>query len=76
MVSKQNWSQSLPTAKSICLESGFIIFKLIEGTLAHSDVRVEVLMDDMVFPSYTSSKARSKHTQFGESKRDLCRLSR
>ena len=55
-------------------DSGLIIFKLIEGTLAHSDVRVEVLMDDMVFPSYSSSKARSKHTQFGESKRDLCNL--
>lgn len=55
-------------------DSGLIIFKLIEGTLAHSDVRVEVLMDDMVFPSYSSSKARSKHTQFGESKRDLSRI--
>ena len=49
-------------------ESGLIIFKLIEGTLAHSNVFVEVLMDDMAFPSYVSSKAKSKQTQFGESK--------
>ena len=47
-------------------ESGLIIFKLIEGTFAHSNVRVEVVMDDMVFPSYSSSKTRSRHTQFGE----------
>ena len=47
-------------------ESGLIIFKLIEGTLAHSNVRIEVIMDDMVFPSFSSSKARSRHTQFGE----------
>ena len=45
-----------------------MIFKLIEGTLAHSDVRVEVLMDDYVFPAYSSSKVRSRQTQFGESK--------
>ncbi len=52
---------------SPAVESGLLIFKLIEGTLAHSDVRVEVVMDDMVFPSYISSKARSRSTQFGES---------
>lgn len=49
-------------------ESGLLIFHLIEGTLASSDVLVEVLMDDMVFPSYSSAKARAKHTQFGESR--------
>ncbi|KAL9099720.1 MAG: hypothetical protein Q9163_004819 [Psora crenata] len=47
-------------------ESGLLIFRLIEGTLAHTNVRVEVVMDDMVFPSYSSSKVRSRHTQFGE----------
>lgn len=49
-------------------ESGLLIFKLIEADLARSNVRVEVIMDDMVFPSYVSSKATSRHTQFGESK--------
>ncbi|KAJ9636342.1 Tricalbin-2 [Coniosporium tulheliwenetii] len=48
------------------LESGIIIFKLIDGDLAHTDCHLEVLMDDMVFPSYTSSKVRSKHTTFNE----------
>lgn len=47
-------------------ESGLLIFKLIEGTLAHSDVRVEVVMDDMAFPSFSSAKVKSKQTQFGE----------
>lgn len=49
-------------------ESGLIIFKLIEGTLARTNVHLEVVMDDMLFPSYSSSKARSRQTQFGESK--------
>jgi len=48
-------------------ESGLIIFKLIEANLAYSNVYIEVLMDDMAFPSYVSSKARSRHTQFNES---------
>ena len=56
------------TEYMIDTESGLIIFKLIEGTLARSNVHLEVVMDDMLFPSYTSSKARSRQTQFGESK--------
>lgn len=64
-------------ARKICLnvanevsrtESGLLIFKLIEADLAHSNVRVEVVMDDMVFPSYVSSTAMSRQTNFGESK--------
>ena len=47
-------------------ESGLLIFHLIEGNLARSDVRVEVFMDDMVFPSFISAKAKSRHVQFGE----------
>jgi hypothetical protein len=43
-----------------------IVFKIIEGQLAHSDVKLEVLMDDHVFPSYTSSKVRSKSAVFGD----------
>ena len=49
------------------LESGLLVFKLIRGELARSNVYLEVLMDDMAFPSYASSKARSKSTEFGES---------
>ncbi|KAK2790498.1 hypothetical protein FQN52_005515 [Onygenales sp. PD_12] len=47
-------------------ESGLIVFKLIEGQLSHTDVQLEVLMDDHVFPSYTSPKARTKHAVFGD----------
>ena len=52
----------------VVTESGLIIFKLIEGTLARTNVHLEVVMDDMVFPSYRSPKARSRQTRFGESK--------
>ena len=49
-------------------ESGLLVFKLMNAELSKSNVHLEVLMDDMVFPSYTSSRAPSKHTEFGESK--------
>ena len=55
-------------SSNLLLESGLIIFNLIEGNLAHSNVFVEVVMDDMAFASYVSSKARSRQTQFSESK--------
>ncbi|KAG9238347.1 C2 domain-containing protein [Amylocarpus encephaloides] len=41
-------------------ESGLIIFKIIDVDLAYKDVRVEVVMDDMAFPSYQSSTIRSR----------------
>ncbi|KAI9790565.1 MAG: hypothetical protein M1833_001916 [Piccolia ochrophora] len=47
-------------------ESGLIIFKLIEGDFSHTNCRVEVVIDDMRFPSYISSKAKSRHTKFDE----------
>lgn len=47
-------------------ESGLLIFQLVKGTLASADVRVEVIMDDMVFPSFSSAKAKTKQVQFGE----------
>lgn len=55
-------------ANHVMVESGLIIFKLIEGNLAYSNVHIDVLMDDMVFPSYISSKARTRNIQFNESK--------
>lgn len=41
-------------------ESGLIIFKILDVDLSHSGVHVEVVMDDMAFPSYFSSTIRSK----------------
>lgn len=72
--SLQEGSLDSPLLIHTLLESGLIIFKLIEGTLARTDVRVEVLMDDMVFPSFSSAKVRSRHTTFGESKLNQYRL--
>lgn len=44
-----------------------MVFKLIEGEFAQTNSRVEVLMDDMRFPSYASSKIKSRHHRFDES---------
>jgi Ca2+-dependent lipid-binding protein len=48
-------------------ESGLLVFKLISGQLSRSNCYLEVLMDDMVFPSYSSSKVKSKVHEFNES---------
>lgn len=42
------------------------MFKLIDGELAHPGCYLEVLMDDMMFPSYSSAKARSRQYSFNE----------
>lgn len=47
-------------------ESGLIIFKLMEAELPRSNTRVEVFVDDMAFPSYVSSIAKSKVNSFDE----------
>lgn len=47
-------------------ESGLIIFKLMDAELPRSNSRVEVFVDDMAFPSYVSSVAKSRTHQFDE----------
>ncbi|OCK83371.1 tricalbin [Lepidopterella palustris CBS 459.81] len=47
-------------------ESGLIVFKLIDGEFTHTNCYVEVVMDDMAFPSYSSTKVRSRQTTFNE----------
>ena len=47
-------------------ESGLLIFNIVEGTFSEKDVLLEVLMDDHIFPSYTTGRARQKHHVFGE----------
>jgi len=47
-------------------DSGLIIFKFIDGALAHKDCYLEVLMDDMPFPSFASTRIRSKNVKFDE----------
>ncbi|KAI9843664.1 MAG: hypothetical protein M1838_002503, partial [Thelocarpon superellum] len=47
-------------------ESGLIVFKLIEADLAQANCHLEVLIDDMRFPSYISSKAKSRKATFDE----------
>ncbi|KAH7364213.1 C2 domain-containing protein [Rhexocercosporidium sp. MPI-PUGE-AT-0058] len=47
-------------------ESGLIIFKLMDVDLTHSNTHVDVLIDDMAFPSYSSSKIKSRKTTIDE----------
>ncbi|KAH8602678.1 C2 domain-containing protein [Bisporella sp. PMI_857] len=47
-------------------ESGLIIFKILDTELTHSNVHVEVVMDDMAFPSYSSSLIRTKKSKLDE----------
>ncbi|KAL7269910.1 Tricalbin-2 [Rhizina undulata] len=47
-------------------DSGFLIFKIIEGNLSHKDCHLEIVMDDMLFPAYSTAKIRSKHMKFDE----------
>lgn len=47
-------------------ESGLIIFKILDVDLTHSNVHVEILIDDMAFPSYSSSTIRSRKSNVDE----------
>ncbi|KAK2861390.1 hypothetical protein FQN49_004250, partial [Arthroderma sp. PD_2] len=47
-------------------ESGLIVFKLEEGNFPCTGSQLEVLMDDNLYPTYTSPKIQSKHMVFGD----------
>jgi Ca2+-dependent lipid-binding protein len=47
-------------------ESGLIIFKVLDVDLSERDVHVEVVVDDMAFPSFTSSRVTSKKSTLDE----------
>lgn len=47
-------------------ESGLLVFKLIEGEFSETGAYVDVLMDDMAYPSYSTAKIKSRHMTFNE----------
>ncbi|KAI3531569.1 C2 domain-containing protein [Colletotrichum abscissum] len=47
-------------------ESGLLIFKLMEAEMPEHNTHLEVWVDDMAFPSYTSSAAKHKKHAFDE----------
>ncbi|KAI0022961.1 tricalbin [Xylariomycetidae sp. FL0641] len=47
-------------------ESGFLVFKLLEGDMPKTGTHLEVYADDMLYPSYISATAKSKHFKFDE----------
>lgn len=48
------------TMLTLPIESGFVVFKFHHGELAQSNVQLEVVIDDYMFPAYTSPKIHSK----------------
>lgn len=51
---------------NVHIESGLLVFKLLDGELASPGSYLEVVMDDMLFASYSSSKTRSRNYTFNE----------
>lgn len=51
---------------NIAIESGLIVFTIHDGDLAHTGVRLEVLMDDMKYPAWSSAKVRTRKQTFNE----------
>jgi Ca2+-dependent lipid-binding protein len=47
-------------------ESGLIIFKILDVEVSRTNVHVEIKMDDMLFPSYSSSVIRNRKTNLDE----------
>ncbi|KFY52897.1 hypothetical protein V496_08078 [Pseudogymnoascus sp. VKM F-4515 (FW-2607)] len=47
-------------------DSGLVIFKLLEADLQETNVKVEVVVDDMLFPSFSSAQAKTKQLTFDE----------
>ncbi|KAL2171133.1 hypothetical protein VTG60DRAFT_3648 [Thermothelomyces hinnuleus] len=47
-------------------DCGVVIFRLMEAELPRSQCRIEVYVDDMAFPSYVSSTAKSRNNKFDE----------
>ncbi|KAL2144777.1 hypothetical protein VTI28DRAFT_8539 [Corynascus sepedonium] len=47
-------------------DCGVVIFRLMDAELPRSHCRIEVFVDDMAFPSYVSSIAKSRQNKFDE----------
>lgn len=48
------------------------MYKFHEIELAHANVQLEAVMDDYMFPAYSSPRFRSKSAKLGDSKLSLC----
>ncbi|KAK4942835.1 hypothetical protein LTR28_008590, partial [Elasticomyces elasticus] len=46
--------------------SGLLVINILEGDMAHTGCHLEIVVDDMLFPSYSTSKIRSRQTSFNE----------
>jgi len=51
----------------ITLDSGLLIFKCIEGQIGKTDTHLDVLMDDMMYPAYSTAKIKNHNQKFEDS---------
>lgn len=49
-------------------DSGLMVFNIIDAQLMHKDCYVEVLMDDMLYPAYATTRLKTKNVKISESK--------
>lgn len=68
MVRCLSFDTSLGISADVCTESGLLVFNILEGEFAQSGSHLEIIMDDMLFASYTSAKTRERTCKFNESK--------
>ncbi|KAF2723558.1 tricalbin [Polychaeton citri CBS 116435] len=47
-------------------ESGLLVFKIIDGELSHQGCHLEVVIDDFLFPAWSSAKTKSRSHTFNE----------
>ncbi|CAJ2500896.1 Uu.00g037490.m01.CDS01 [Anthostomella pinea] len=47
-------------------ESGFLVFKLLEGEMPKHGTHLEIYVDDMLYPSYISGTAKKRSFKFDE----------
>lgn len=56
----------LTTEELLKYNSGLLIFKCIEGQISKTDTHIDVLMDDMMYPAYSTAKIKSQNQKFDE----------
>jgi hypothetical protein len=58
---------SFSLTKLTIVETGLLVFTILDGVITRQNCHLEVLIDDNVFPSYSSSKTKAGHHEFDES---------
>ncbi|GAA5844845.1 hypothetical protein JCM11251_007345 [Rhodosporidiobolus azoricus] len=57
---------SIPREELLRSQTGLLVFQIIGGQLARKGARIEVLLDDGYWPTYSTEASRSTHATFDE----------